>query len=358
MNFDKPVIFFSHSSRDKVPLIALKERFVDLTGGTISVFLSSDGQSIRLGSNWVASIEQALRAAKIMFVFVSPNSLHSPWLYFETGHAYSREIAVIPVGLFGVDIAVLPPPMNLLQGFNLTDEESLNNLVAKVNETFCVSHKLGFVRADFEALTQRSGLAAATNLLGQHAAVVRAVQFEASKENIDLESLVSCLTKLHGFTRSDSGVLVSGAKVSFPDQNHTREVRADVDPLASLEVFESIEAGFKLMKGQADGAACTYRCNVMFEEHVTYESEPYRQLSRLAPAVSVAKQKIHNQSHFLWLTWNEITFTFTTSFHPNGGRPLYKFLLARTSAATFSQARLGELVNLLFERGVLQYGEL
>ena len=157
MSFDKPVVFFSHSSRDKVPLAVLKQRFVDLTGGTIDVFLSSDGQSIRLGSNWVASVEQALRAAKIMFVFVSPNSLHSPWLYFETGHAYSKEIAVIPVGLFGVDIGLLPPPMNLLQGFNVTDADSLNNLIVTANETFRFSHKPGFVQADFDALVDRGG---------------------------------------------------------------------------------------------------------------------------------------------------------------------------------------------------------
>jgi len=355
---DKPVVFFSHSSRDKAPLAVLKERFVDLTGGTINVFLSSDGQSIRLGSNWVASVEQALQAAKIMFVFVSPNSLHSPWLYFETGHAYSKGIAVIPVGLFGVDIGLLPPPMNLLQGFGLTDADSLNNLIVTANETFDFTHKLGFVQADFDALIQRGGLPAAGKLLGQYAAVVRAVQFEATKQDIDLERLVDCLKRLHGFTRSSSGVLVSGAKVVFPNENYSHEVRADVDPLASLDVFESIESGFRAMKGQAEGTACDYQCNIMFEEHVTYEAEPYRQLSRLGPSVSVSDRNTPEQSHLVWLSLNSLAFTFTTSLSITGGRPVYKFLLARTSAPTFREARLGELVDLLFERGVLQYGDL
>ena len=44
----KPVVFFSHSSRDKRELALLKELFVQKTGGTVEVFLSSDGQSIPL----------------------------------------------------------------------------------------------------------------------------------------------------------------------------------------------------------------------------------------------------------------------------------------------------------------------
>jgi hypothetical protein len=358
VTMDKPVVFFSHSSRDKTPLAALKERFVDLTGGTINVFLSSDGQSIRLGSNWVASVEQALRAAKIMFVFVSPNSLHSPWLYFETGHAYSKGIAVIPVGLFGVDIGLLPPPMNLLQGFGLTDADSLNNLIVTANETFGFTHKLGFVQADFDALTQRGGVPAASKLLGQHAAVVRAVQFEATKQDIDLERLVDCLKPLHGFTRSDSGVLVSGAKVVFPNHNRPHQVRAEVDPLASLEVFECIESGLRAMMGQAEGTACAYQCNIMFEAHVTHETEPHRQLLRLEPSVSVSDQNTPERADMVWLSLNSLSFTFAPVFSGIGGRPAYKFLLAKTSASTFREARLGELIDLLFERGVLQYGDL
>ena len=112
------------------------------------------------------------------------------------------------------------------------------------------------------------------------------------------------------------------------------------------------------MKEQVEGAGCAYQCHIMFEEHVTYESEAYRQLSRLGPTVSVADQKVHNQSHHLWLRWNSIDFAFSESWSPNGGRPIYKFLLAKTSESNFRQARLGELVDLLFERGVLQYGEL
>lgn len=65
----KPTIFFSHSSSDKDVLFKLKELFCDKTAGTIEVFLSSDGQSIPLGKNWVHRVQEALDNAKLMIVF-------------------------------------------------------------------------------------------------------------------------------------------------------------------------------------------------------------------------------------------------------------------------------------------------
>lgn len=59
----KPIVFFSHSSKNADALARLKTQFVELTGGAIEAFLSSDGQSIRFGKNWVSSIEDALKEA-------------------------------------------------------------------------------------------------------------------------------------------------------------------------------------------------------------------------------------------------------------------------------------------------------
>lgn len=132
----KPVIFFSHSSKDKAALAKIKELFVEKTGATVEVFLSSDGQSIPLGRNWVHRVEKGLVEAKFMVVFITPNSLESNWIYFEAGYAHSRDIRVIPVGLLGVDLGALRPPLSLLQGFNIMNHEGLNNLIAVTNEEF------------------------------------------------------------------------------------------------------------------------------------------------------------------------------------------------------------------------------
>lgn len=85
-----------------------------------------------------------------MFVFVTANSLSSNWIYFETGYAYSKGIDVIPVGI-GVDIGKIPPPLNLLQGFNTISEDSLNNIISIINKKFSYSFKESFTQQEYES---------------------------------------------------------------------------------------------------------------------------------------------------------------------------------------------------------------
>lgn len=148
----KPTIFFSHSSADKDVLSKLKELFCEKTGGTIDVFLSSDGQSIPLGRNWVHRIQEALDEAEIMVVFLTPNSLRSSWIYFEAGYAYSKNIRVVPVGFLGADLASIAPPLSLLQGFNIVNKDGLDNLIALANDTFSHNHKSLFTEEEYQTL--------------------------------------------------------------------------------------------------------------------------------------------------------------------------------------------------------------
>ena len=68
---DKPVIFFSHSSKDRDIILPLKDKLGKITSGTVDIFMSSDGQSIPFGSNWIHKVEEGLKEARIMFVFVT-----------------------------------------------------------------------------------------------------------------------------------------------------------------------------------------------------------------------------------------------------------------------------------------------
>lgn len=148
---DKPVIFFSHSSKDKDVILPLKEKINRATGNTVDIFMSSDGQSIPFGSNWIHKVEEGLKDAKIMFVFVTETSLTSGWIYFEAGFAYSKGIQVVPVGI-GVNIGSLKPPLNLLQGFNITSGDSLNNFISIINKTLTYNFPDSFIDDDFYAI--------------------------------------------------------------------------------------------------------------------------------------------------------------------------------------------------------------
>lgn len=145
---NKPTIFFSHSSKDKELILPIKNKLDKSTSGAIEIFMSSDGQSIPFGSNWIHKIEEGLQVAKIMFVFVTERSISSGWIYFEAGYAYSKGIQVIPVGI-GIDIGELRAPLNLLQGFNILSEDSLDNFITVINRTFDCHFESGFGYSDY-----------------------------------------------------------------------------------------------------------------------------------------------------------------------------------------------------------------
>ena len=92
-----------------------------------------------------------------MLVFVSPNSVRSSWVFFEAGFVYARKLRVIPLGFLGLDILIAPAPLNLLQGFNITSEDGLNNIVAVTNEVFEHSHSLSFTAADYREISGLAG---------------------------------------------------------------------------------------------------------------------------------------------------------------------------------------------------------
>ncbi|HCG5829030.1 TPA: toll/interleukin-1 receptor domain-containing protein [Vibrio parahaemolyticus] len=150
---DKPTIFFSHSSVDKDYISYLHKKVTLTTARTVEVFQSSDGESIPFGNNWVHKIEENLHKAKIMFVFVSPSSLSSSWIYFESGFAYSRGVKVIPIGIKGVDVGSLKPPLNLLQGFNINSENGMNNIITVLNREFGCEYPESYTESDFIELS-------------------------------------------------------------------------------------------------------------------------------------------------------------------------------------------------------------
>ncbi len=78
---EKPTIFFSHSSKDKDLILPIKKKIENITANVIDIFMSSDGQSIPFGHNWVHKIEEGLNRTQIMFVFVTPTSINSSWIF-------------------------------------------------------------------------------------------------------------------------------------------------------------------------------------------------------------------------------------------------------------------------------------
>jgi hypothetical protein len=340
MTADKPVVFFSHSSKDKVALRKIKDRFVELTGGSIEVFLSSDGQSIRLGSNWVSSIEKALRDTKIMFVFVSPNSLGTPWLYFETGHAYSKGIDVVPVGLFGVDVGALSPPMNLLQGFNLVDAATMNNILEKVNETFDTRHKLSFVSEDFDSLVQAGDGTDTTRFLGKHSAAVDEMVFVVGSQTgkFPSQATAEALKEVEGMVRSatEDRFVCPGASIGLDE----RRLYANLDPRLAHLTLPRLD---KLTE-QTCVDKVSKTLYVTFNPSVSCEHRQHSVFGRLGADVVVSPACVGLGRY----DWNALRFEVRRVQSPAE-------LEITAREKLISEGKIGELLDLLFEREVLSY---
>jgi hypothetical protein len=152
MRASKPTVFFSHSSRD-TEVVQRVQRFVaERTGRAVELFVSSDGQSIPGGHNWSARLHDALAGAQLMFVFVSPRSLDSRWIYFEAGYVYRAEVAVVPLGILGVALDRIPAPLNILQGFEIRSPDGLGNIIDRINRTFDFGFDIRVSAEEYEAV--------------------------------------------------------------------------------------------------------------------------------------------------------------------------------------------------------------
>jgi hypothetical protein len=182
---EKNIVFLSHSSKDKKQLVPFKKALEEKTNGTIQFFLSSDGQSIPLGHNWVASVEHSLDEAKLAFLLLTANSIDSTWVAFEAGFMHAKKIRVIPVALPGIELSQVPPPIGLLQGFNMHSHETMNNFFEILNHEFQHQHKPSFTQDDFRKLfgaDSELGL----GFFGEYSGLVRGISFDGKTDPANL----------------------------------------------------------------------------------------------------------------------------------------------------------------------------
>ena len=259
----KPTIFFSHSSKDKEIVLAIKNKLLKYTSNTIDIFQSSDGESIPFGTNWIHKVEDGLKCSKVMFVFVTENSISSGWLYFEAGFAYSKGIHVIPVGL-GINIGELKAPLNLLQGYNITSADSLNNFITILNREFKYDFAPQFTLADYDQII--SLLASSGVLDTQINKIVKSIKytfngtyydspgnkktrdckgiFENIKKYLVEHSINYSLTSIYRYGQDkDSCVAVRGIKIIYElssKSEETGDIHISISPYnfeSSFELF-------------------------------------------------------------------------------------------------------------------------
>jgi hypothetical protein len=122
----KSIVFISHITEERKIAIAFKNLIETSFLRMIDVFVSSDDHSISLGQKWLDNITDALKNCSIEIILCSPKSVLRPWINFEAGAAWIRNIPVIPLCHSGMTPSSLPVPLNLLQAASASQISSLN----------------------------------------------------------------------------------------------------------------------------------------------------------------------------------------------------------------------------------------
>jgi hypothetical protein len=125
MTSKKALVFISHITEEKEIAILFKELIESSFLGMIEVFVSSDGESISMGQRWLDEITVALKECTIEIIICSPDSVNRPWINFEAGAGWIRNIPVIPLCHSGAEPNKLPAPLNLLQAAKATEISGL-----------------------------------------------------------------------------------------------------------------------------------------------------------------------------------------------------------------------------------------
>jgi hypothetical protein len=122
----KPIVFISHITEEKHVALALKSILEDAFIGLMDVFISSDPRSIQLGQEWLDKIKFALNNCAVEIIIASPRSVTRPWVNFEAGSGWIRNVPVIPLCHSGMTPEKLPLPLKTFQGATATKEDEIN----------------------------------------------------------------------------------------------------------------------------------------------------------------------------------------------------------------------------------------
>jgi hypothetical protein len=156
----KPLVFISHITEEKEIAQALKRLVESTFLNMIEVFVSSDPTSIKLGRKWLDEITHALKNCAVEIILASPESVKRPWINFEGGSGWVRDIPVIPLCHSGMIPSKLPAPLGTFQAATATEEAELKLIFPVLAEAVvCTLPQIDFsefvsVVKEFEATSR------------------------------------------------------------------------------------------------------------------------------------------------------------------------------------------------------------
>jgi len=348
----KETIFFSHSSYDEKLLKKLREFILKKTGNAIEVFMSIDGQSIPLGRNWVHKVEEALNNSKVMIVFVSPHSLNSHWIYFEAGFSYCKKIKVVPVGVSGIDLEQIPPPLSLLQGFNIKDASGLNNIIALINEEFSHKHEESFKESEYNEIFA-ADITLANSTLKKYTTVVDRIQFTLSAPTNIESALQEIYKKLieKGIECQSTQYSTYTYGISFMRDDKNLAIKLDPNLTGiTLPILND------LIKELNNGVVEPLSFSIVFIPSINYCEALHKLTARIyQTGIKLAENNslIYDDIEFKLEHLQSIVF--------EGGRPTRTrenaYMQVKYFGNNLSEMKLFDLLDILFESNIIYFEE-
>lgn len=131
---EKYKVFLSHFTPEGSVARRLKEFLEGIFAGAVEVFVSSHEWSLRLGDPWEVKVRQELADSSMILVLLSSDSIVRPWVNFEAGTAWLRDIALIPMVHRGLSLERLDRPFSSLEGVSLLDPRHVRKLVSRIGQ--------------------------------------------------------------------------------------------------------------------------------------------------------------------------------------------------------------------------------
>ncbi|MBN6277020.1 toll/interleukin-1 receptor domain-containing protein [Escherichia coli] len=156
------LIFLSHITEEKELAKIIKDAIEDEFSGFVEVFVSSDGNTIKAGQNFLNVIENGLVNCIAAIYLISPESVQRSWISFELGAVWVRnaisrqnggpEIPAIPFCHSDMTFRDLPQPICNLNGIEANRSHSLEFAFKSIQTA--VGGK-GRLRTDFDVLAEK-----------------------------------------------------------------------------------------------------------------------------------------------------------------------------------------------------------
>lgn len=149
-------VFISHITEEARLAKVLKSRIENTFAGNVDCFVSSDNQDIPAGSKWLDKIKDGLNGSKLSIILCSPVSISRPWINFEAGASWIKDIPLVPICHSGLTKSSLPSPLSTFQGLDIDDDKFTHDFLSSMAKHLEFSQIPDINHSDFKQEIKKS----------------------------------------------------------------------------------------------------------------------------------------------------------------------------------------------------------